>query len=128
MTELDELKYRFFKDSIQLCILDRRGFVVYSCNTLVNFDRYKVLSTLDYFPLLESIWADVMQLDKKNPISITRLELDLNEKLGYYDYHFEPYPEDNNLIAWYIIDQTSTYSAFQNLIQQRNEMYIKSNS
>ena len=128
MTELDELKYRFFEKSMQLCILNKRGFVVYTCNTLVNFNRFKALSTLDELPMLESIWTDVLHLDPGSRISLTRLEMEFEGKSGYYDYHFEQYPEDTNLIAWYIVDQTSTYSAFQNLIQQRNEIYIKNNS
>ena len=126
MTDLEELKYQFFKERFQLVLLDERGFVQHSCDTLFNMDRYRAISLFDDIAILESLKEDLLGIEEgQDPLFLPRLDFELDGLKRFVDFFFLRFDEDNRLIMWYILEQNVMYSKLLEVIQQRNELYIR---
>lgn len=122
---LEELKLKFFNKNTQICIINDKGNIIKSCNSIFNFDKFKTKQIFDSSPFLESLKDVLFKLKPKEELNFTRLDISFDEKRRFLDFSFAVLHENNqHLVLWFISDKTNHYSYLLEVIQQRNEKII----
>ncbi len=121
--QINELKYRFLNNKVQVVLFDAAGNVEDSCDTLVRIDRGKLL--FDQFAALEAVREEVYTIETGETLYYPCLNDSFGEQ-GFHDLYFEVYSEDNSkkVFLLYIHDLTEQYGKMLNLQQSRNETDI----
>lgn len=110
----------------QLVLLNDKGYIVESCDSIFDASSKKEISVLEWFPFLESIFPILLDLKKGDPdLKYTKMTRPLLELPGYYDFSFSKVAfEKEDFILWSIYDYTSLYEDFIEYQQKRNELEI----
>ncbi|NNE29192.1 MAG: hypothetical protein HKN16_06125 [Saprospiraceae bacterium] len=122
MTQRDNISI----DNHQIILLDRKGRVRYSCETLINLHGFKENSVVSAFPILESIFPHILTMGtKEKPLRYNRLEYPVPGLSGSYDFTFQwAEIHDGDYILWNIYDRSELYKNLKKAQQRRNEQAI----
>ena len=127
MTELDD-KFS------QMILLDRKGEIVESCDTLLDTTQLSTRSAVELSPLVESIFDYLLDLTSDEPeVAFSKVESPLEQLNGFYDFTFTSISlNGDKYILWQIYDHTSLYTELQrnqqrmhDLELQRHQLYNK---
>jgi len=113
-------------DLHQLILLDKKGLVLHSCDALFPASEYHDSSILSSFPMIESIFSNLITAEVgAPPVLFSKVET-FNEQLpGIYDYRFSTLLlEGQTYILWVIYDYTEVYEKFRIYQQKRNELEV----
>lgn len=98
----------------QTTLLDFKGKILSSCNSLFDLDNRIGHPAYTLFPMLESIIETFQDNPRQEKIHLPRIETPLPELRGFYDFTFEVVKYKNRLILrWIIYDFTLVYKALQ---------------
>lgn len=117
-------------ENIQAVYINHLGQVLYSCNRIFSFTpltELQELSIMDRFPLLESIFSEVLQLKPGQPAILFRgVEPAWHHQPYYLDFAFRCLiQKPNPLILWNLYDKTNYYLKSQARQQRKNEDAIR---
>jgi len=108
----------------QIILMDRKGQLKASCNALFSTEGLLNASILQWSPFLESIFANLLQIDK--PFEFNCVESNIEYLTGFFDYHFQPIEiEGKPYILWVITDKTSIYSRQQEQQQRHHNRILR---
>lgn len=113
-------------DFNQLVLLNKKGQVIYSCETLIKLKPYSENPILDKSPFLESIFPLVLEKNlEEKPLRYMRLEKAFPGLDGLYDFSFSwvEIPA-GKFILWNIYDYSELYKTLREAQQLRNEKAI----
>ena len=83
-------------------------------------------SLYDLDPLFQSMETQIKNLHSSSaPIFIPCVEFDFMGRKGFYDFQISIHPENPELRAWLVVDNTSVYKYYQKIQQQRNELLME---
>jgi len=110
--------------------MNHHGQVLYSCNRILSVDsliEVQQRSIMDQFPLLESIFAEVLQLKPgQTPLLFQGVEAGLDGKPSYFDFGFQCLTrKPDPLVLWQIYDKTNYYLEFRARQQAKHEELIR---
>ena len=110
----------------QVILLDKKGNVAYSCDSIYKASRFIGKKIINQIPFLESIFHKLVELDaSSSTIRFSRLENPLPNVKGAYDFTFSYMPtEDGEFILWSIYDYSFLYENIKNSQQKRHEIEI----
>jgi hypothetical protein len=118
----------------QMILLDKKGNIVESCDTLFNTSELPSRSAIELSPLVESIFDYLLELTSDEPeVSFSKVQSPLAQLSGFYDFTFAPVSLNGiKYILWRIYDHTSLYTELQrnqqrmhDLELQRHQLYNK---
>lgn len=124
MFDLKEFEQGQDSNLSQIILLDDKGNILGSSNTLFSTDQLKG-SAIDTFPILETIYDSKVLFESKKEIHFKRVQTSFSLLPGYYDFKFLAVEfNQQNFILWNIDDLTDLYSIFQKHQQQKNEIEL----
>ncbi|MGB0861472.1 MAG: hypothetical protein ACPG19_14085 [Saprospiraceae bacterium] len=118
----------------QMILLNRKGEIVESCNTLLDTTQLPTSSVVELSPLVESIFDYLLDLTSDEPeVAFSKVESPLPQLDGFYDFTFTSISLNGyKYILWQIYDHTSLYTELQknqqrmhDLELQRHQLYNK---
>jgi len=111
----------------QLILLDYKGFIVQSCDSIFSTKSLKDSPIQDNVVFIESIFSSLVGLQPNDSeIRFTKVEIPANFLPGYYDFTFSSISLDNqNYILWSIFDYTDLYLDLMKYQQRKNELEIR---
>ncbi len=111
----------------QVILINDRGIVVESCNSIFNVANYKHQSISSWFPFIESIFPVLQKLKlTDSELLFTKVEQPASFLQGYYDFTFSKTQlENEEYLLWEIYDYTTLYKDFRLFQQKRNELEIQ---
>jgi len=114
------------KQSRQRLLLDEKGNLIASCDSIFASNRFLGKAILSYFPLVDSVFPIIKRLQLNDPeVSFGGVETTFNLLEGLYDFTFVRMRSDRGeLILWIIEDRTEDYSKKISRQQIKNEMAI----
>ncbi len=126
MQSLESYKYDRIKKHAQFILIDMKGNLVDSCNSLFE-TREKETEVKEWMPLLESIVNQVLLLEMDSPeLFLPKIQAPMQELKGFYDFSFSKIEMDERqFILWIIYDNTKIYKDFFSYQQNRNELVLK---
>ena len=107
----------------QSILLDQRGRVVESCDSIFTVAQFQGPDLMTHFPLLESIFPQLCELPLDGPaLHFPGVETSLEALPGFYDFTFSRQKRhQQSLLRWCIRDRTAHYLALRSHQQARNE-------
>ncbi len=111
----------------QLILLDYKGFVVQSCDSIFSTTSLKDSPIQNKVVFIESIFNSLVKLKPSDPeIRFTKVEIPANFLPGYYDFTFSSVLLDKEkYILWSIFDYTDLYLDLMKYQQRKNELEIR---
>lgn len=120
-----DLKYQLLNDSAQIIVFHKHeGRFIESCHSLSNISNWEGKNIYETLPLLKSMKV-VFQHIGTDVIDLPCVDFILNQRQGYYDFTFKAHPDNPDLIAWLIKDQTRVYRYYQSIQQERNLLRVE---
>ena len=110
----------------QKIVLDEHGVIMSSDDTFFDSKRFADESILSHFPLVDSIFVQLLNIENKTS-SITLPSVTSNKEYlpGYYDFIFSVMTDnDSRCLVWIIKDQTEKYQQMQSDMQKHNDEVI----
>jgi len=110
----------------QLLLLDDDGFIMASCDSIFSSKSMRDNPVFVYFPLLESIFQDILQLQPHDSeIRFSKVESTNKCLPGFYDFTFYRTDIDSSLpILWTIYDYTDLYEDYMRYQQRKHEILL----
>jgi len=107
----------------QILLLNEKGVLLESCDTLFDTNKLKNQSLTMDFPFLESVFYDLMdRLESDILVTFPGVETKHEFLPGYYDYTFRVINSNGCfLIQWEILDATEKYQEIKKRQQSFNE-------
>ncbi len=126
MQKLQQFKTQHLSKFSQLILLNNRGHVVASCDSIFSTVALRDKPASDWFPFIESIFDSLLSIEVDHPeVRFSKVETHLDILPGSYDYTFTSVHLDGeNYILWSIYDYTDLYDDFKKFQQRRNELEI----
>ncbi|MEM6963938.1 MAG: hypothetical protein AAF573_04165 [Bacteroidota bacterium] len=112
-------------EKLQLLILDQRGEIIFSDNTLFSIGDLPSTSVFDWSPFVESIFPNLFQTDQKI-YTFRRVKTIHPFLTGTYDYFFYK-NEKRDLscqIIWWIVDRSVLYDKMTAKQQHHQQQII----
>lgn len=123
---LDTLKLNYIGKRLQVVIIDKSGFLVDTCNTLLTIPATNT-SLFDTIVLLDSLRHHLNQLKAEdNPLFFPNIEFVYNQQTIVVDSTFFVSDHNENQIVWILDNDPYDYRALFNMQQERNELAIRS--
>ena len=117
--------------AMQCIYLGQEGNVIYSCDRIFPASPHagSGFAFLEHFPLLESIFSDLLTLKLgSQPVVFKAVHSTFPKLPGYYDFSFEMvFDKPLPIILWIIYDRTDDYINHQKIQQAYNEQEIRNN-
>ena len=110
----------------QLVLLDEKGFILASCDSIFSTQKLRSEAIFRHFPLVESIFSKVITMDLNDPkLRFSKIETTYKGLNGFYDFTFMRTDIDyRNPILWTILDYTRLYEDYHRSQQERQELAI----
>lgn len=114
------------KKTRQRLLLDEKGKLIASCDSIFLSDRLLDKPILAHFPLVESVFPLIRRLQLNDPeVSFGGVKTTFKLLPGFYDFTFVRMKSGlGDFILWIIEDQTKGYSKMLSKQQIKNEMAI----
>jgi len=113
---------RFYKH--QIVLLDERGCLFESCDSIFDTSEYIDLPLKDYFYFFESELLN-FQNSAASKIKFEKVKVNFKSLPGYYDFVLSKIEVNNqNCILWEIFDYTIIYKEYLIVQQLQNEIDI----
>lgn len=122
---LSELKASLLDRETQLILFRRDGTFVASDQALSDLQEWKGKSLYDLVPLLQSLAPALQHISGSDVIELPCVDFDFPGYCGYFDFAFQPHPEDADCLLWLIKDQTKMYRYYARVQQERNELRLE---
>ena len=109
----------------QVVLLDEKGSVLESCNSIFNTSEFKGTNICDHFCFLESEFETIKN-NKSNKIAFEKIQTEHPSLPGYYDFVFSrSIIENETCLVWDIFDYTNVYEEYIKVQQLKNELDIQ---
>lgn len=108
----------------QLILLDDEACILASCDSIFCTKKLRETGILEFFPLVESIFPNIVELKPGHPeIRIHKISPVYRGLSGYYDFSFIRTDIDTRLpILWTIYDFTRLYEDYYKNLQQKHDI------
>ena len=111
-------------DQLQFIILNEKGNIIFSDDTLFSVQDLPSTSVFDWSPFVESIFPDLIKKSNQNKIFTFEKVKTIHHFLnGTYDYSF--YKNNQSQIVWVISDCSFFYDQMTKEQQIRNQKTIE---
>jgi len=108
--ELDQLKAAFFKPLIQCTLLDEEGYLIKSCNTLIQHKDQDVSYFETDVDIAEAL-SDSGMPKSKQPTKVMRVQKHIAGQKRIFDYELSSIEfEGEQVFCWIITDHTDQYN------------------
>ena len=123
--KLQDFKSKFLRSWVQFVLINEKGHLLETCNTLFSFPDSPG-NLFDEIPFLESISELLADLKPGEEISFPCINVDLSDFSGFCDYVFYKINYDGKAATlWILMNFTDHYKNLMGLQQQRNESVIQ---
>ena len=123
---LDALKLSYIGKRLQVVIIDKNGFLIDTCNTLLTIPATSI-SLFDNIVLLDSLRHHLSQLKiEDTPLFFPNIEFIYNQQTIVVDSTFFVNTHNESQIVWILDNDPYDYRALFNMQQERNELAIRS--
>ncbi len=125
--DIERVRQRKLAKFCQVILLDKRGRMIESCNSIFDANQLKSKKVEEWFPFVESVLPVVLELTTDDPeLLFSKVENPASFLPGYYDFTFSiSHIEGKEYILWEIYDFTTLYEDFRHYQQKRNELEIQ---
>lgn len=124
--EIQEYKKNYFYNKAQIVLFNEKGFLIDTCDTLINVSKGQHEPIFEAFPFLEGIKMSLLSLKPEDgDLYFPRVEVSFQDKDWVFDFVFRRSKEDISTIVWMIQDLTDQYMYLLTVQQERNESIIK---
>ncbi|MDN5213921.1 ATP-binding protein [Fulvivirgaceae bacterium BMA12] len=123
--KLQDFKSKFLQSWVQFVLMDEKGNLMETCNTLFSFpENYGNL--FDEIPFLDSISQTLADLKLGAEVAYPCINVELLDFKGFCDYVFYKIDYNNqHRILWILMNFSDHYTHLIDLQQQRNESVIQ---
>ena len=121
------IKKRRVPKFCQTIIVDLKGQVIESCDTLFSFSLFSNTNVVQWFDFMESVFPSILEMKVGDEeIGFTKIHAPCEILPGFYDFTFSKIKiENTEYILWYTYDYTHVYQELLEYQQKKNELDIQ---
>ena len=122
---ISEFQVQYLKDQHQFIILNDKGSVLLSCNSLVNLEKNYGQNINDLFPMYDSLAIETDHLSNAEKVSFYGFSFQFETGYGTYDISLMRIQhEDETCLLLTLEDRTEQYQYWLNIQQEGNVSLI----
>lgn len=113
-------------DVCQYLLFDKKGSLLQTCDSIFNTAPLKNTSLKDWFPLLESVFPLILDLEEGASLIYKKVHAPAQFLPGFYDFKFKSISQDHkDQFIWQVYNYTQKYEGHLQFQQKKNEMELE---
>ena len=127
MPSIKRIKESFADNHVQFLLIDFKGFLVESCDSIFNTQELTNQPVRKWFPLIESILQSIPP-QMSQELYYPKINNPFDKLPGIYDFYFSILKDSPNYILWRVYDYSKFYKTIHYYQQKLNEAMLNTDA